>query len=68
VKLLIIRQEDKRDYPFVFELNQLAFGQENEAKLVDALRKNVFMAIELVSDGFNNVSGMVQYPPEFEAV
>jgi predicted N-acetyltransferase YhbS len=45
-----IRQEDKRDYRSVFELNQLAFGQDNEAKLVDALRKNVFMAIELVSD------------------
>lgn len=35
-----IRQETKDDLREVFELNYLVFGQDNEAKLVDALRKN----------------------------
>ncbi len=33
-----IRQEQTSDYPHVFALNKNTFGQENEAKLVDALR------------------------------
>ena len=37
---VMIRQEMPNDYSEVFEVNQLAFGQENEAKLVDALREN----------------------------
>ena len=35
-----IREEQKRDYNAVFELNKLAFGQENEAKLVNLLRES----------------------------
>ena len=30
--------------------------------------ENVFMAIELVTDGLKGVSGTVRYPKEFEAV
>jgi len=37
---ITLRQETKDDFREVFELNHIAFGQENEAKLVDALRKN----------------------------
>ncbi|MGY6562878.1 MAG: GNAT family N-acetyltransferase [Luteibaculaceae bacterium] len=37
---IILRQETRDDFKEVFELNHIAFGQENEAKLVDALRKN----------------------------
>lgn len=37
---ITIRQEAPEDYKEVFEVNRLAFGQDNEAKLVDALRKN----------------------------
>jgi predicted N-acetyltransferase YhbS len=29
---------------------------------------NVFMGIELVTDGFRNVKGIVQYPKEFDEV
>lgn len=35
---LLIRQENKSDSKVVYEVNTLAFGQENEAKLVDLLR------------------------------
>lgn len=37
---VIIRQEQQADCPEVFQVNHIAFGQENEAKLVDALRNN----------------------------
>jgi len=29
---------------------------------------NVFMALELVTDGLKNISGLVKYPDEFKAV
>ena len=35
-----IRQENKDDFNEVFEVNRLAFGQDNEANLVDLLRKS----------------------------
>jgi len=37
---ITLRQETQADFPEVYEVNHLAFGQENEAKLVDALRNN----------------------------
>jgi len=38
---IIYRQETQNDFSEVFELNNKAFGQDNEAKLVNALRKNL---------------------------
>ena len=35
-----IRQERKNDYPLVYYLNMIAFGQENESKLVESLRES----------------------------
>lgn len=37
---IIIRQETAADFAAVFDVNRLAFGQDNEAMLVDALRAN----------------------------
>ena len=37
--MLIIRSETIEDYDTIFEVNKLAFGQENEAKLVENLRQ-----------------------------
>lgn len=37
---IVFRQEIPDDFEKVFEVNQVAFGQDNEAKLVDALRSN----------------------------
>ena len=42
-----IRKETFNDFKDVFELNSLAFGQENEAKLVDLLRKSNAFVPEL---------------------
>ena len=38
--VVIYRQETQDDFSEVFELNNKAFGQDNEAKLVNALRNN----------------------------
>lgn len=37
---IVIRQEKPEDYALVYEINEIAFGQNSEAKLVEALRKN----------------------------
>lgn len=38
--MITLRQETAADYAEVFDINKTAFGQENEASLVNALRKN----------------------------
>ena len=40
IESALIRQEQTKDEKAVFTLNNIAFNQENEAKLVDSLRKN----------------------------
>jgi putative acetyltransferase len=42
-----LRQENSDDFKEVYELNSLAFEQENEAKLVDLLRKSDAFVPEL---------------------
>lgn len=37
---ITLRQETEADFKEIFEINRIAFGQDNEAKLVDALRNN----------------------------
>jgi len=37
---LILRQESSTDFKAVFHLNRVAFGQDSEANLVNALRQN----------------------------
>lgn len=44
---LKIRQENKNDIKDIYEINALAFGQENEAKLVDLLRNSGSFVPEL---------------------
>ncbi len=38
--MLIIRSETIEDYDTIFEVNKLAFGQENEARLVENIRQS----------------------------
>lgn len=37
--MIIIRSETAEDYTNIFEVNKLAFGQENEARLVENIRQ-----------------------------
>ncbi|MCD0480476.1 N-acetyltransferase [Chryseobacterium sp. LC2016-29] len=46
---VLYRQETQDDFQEVFELNRKAFGQQNEAKLVNALRNNLNIFIPELS-------------------
>jgi len=59
-----VRQEKEVDYASVFELNTVAFGQEGEAKLVDALRlnKDVFIPqLSLVAADGKEIIGHILF-------
>ena len=59
-----IRQETKDDFTEVFELVRRAFGQNDEAKLVDALRNNptAFVPeLSLVATNENNIVGHILF-------
>jgi putative acetyltransferase len=47
---LVIREETPADHAAVRELNRLAFGQEDEANLVDALRAGQYTRLSLVAE------------------
>lgn len=59
-----IRQETADDFPEVFTINRSAFGQDNEAKLVEALRNNpkVFVPeLSLVAAMRNKIVGHILF-------
>ena len=61
---IILRQEIKDDFKKVFEVNHIAFRQNNEAKLVDALRNNptVFVPeLSIVATENNKIVGHILF-------
>ncbi len=63
-KQITLRQERKDDFKEVFEVNHIAFGQDNEAKLVDALRNNptVFVPeLSIVAVDNNKIVGHILF-------
>jgi predicted N-acetyltransferase YhbS len=59
---VIYRQETQDDFQEVFELNNKAFGQDNEAKLVNTLRDNpnVFIPeLSIVAAEKNKIIGYI---------
>lgn len=52
-----IRAESAKDHPAVYEINRLAFGKEDESKLVDELRTNADAVISLVAEIDGKVVG-----------
>lgn len=61
---LLIRQEEPRDVPDVYRLNEAAFKQPDEAELVNALRTNAqafIPELSLVADVDRRVVGHVLF-------
>jgi putative acetyltransferase len=58
---ILIREEAKRDYEAVRQVNRLAFGQEEEGQLVDALRAGHFARISLVAETDKRVVGHILF-------
>ncbi len=64
MKQPIIRQEIPEDFTEIYNVNLIAFGQENEAKLVDALRRNLTVFIpelSLVATDNNKIVGHILF-------
>src|SRR5262249_35592014 len=58
---LIIRPELASDLDAIREVNQLAFGQEDEARLVDALRAGGYVRLSLVAQHDERVVGHILF-------
>jgi putative acetyltransferase len=57
----IIRLENRADQADIRELNQLAFGRDDEADLVDALRAGGHARVSLVADLAGQVVGHILF-------
>ena len=60
--MVIIRYEIPEDFAAVYEVNRRAFGRENEARLVEALRREGD-AISLVAEVEGRVIGHILFSP-----
>ena len=60
---IMIRQETKEDYSKVYEVNRLAFSQENESILVEKIRKgdNFISELSLVAEVNNEIVGHILF-------
>lgn len=61
--MIIVRAEVTEDLDTVHRVNELAFGQRNEADLVDALRANARPYISLVAAADEQVVGHIFFSP-----
>lgn len=60
-----IRSEKKQDYNKITEINNLAFGQKNEGKLIENLRKtdNFITELSLIAENDNEMIGHILFYP-----
>jgi len=61
--LIDIREETPDDFAAIREVNNRAFGQEQEANIVDALRSNGAALLSLVASLDGRVVGHIMYSP-----
>jgi len=61
--LIEIREERSDDVPAIRDVNNRAFGQEQEADIVDALRCNGVALLSLVATLNGQVVGHIMYSP-----
>lgn len=65
---IIVRPETTADQEAVRHVNRLAFGQNDEARLVDTLRVGGFVRVSLVAERAGQVVGHNQLNGSREAV
>jgi len=58
---LSIRQETSADQEGIRHVNRLAFGTEDEARLVDALREGGFVRLSLVAERAGQIVGHILF-------
>jgi len=60
---LLIRKEQERDYRKIYIVNKLAFGQENESRLVERIRKgeNFIPDLSLVAEVGEKIVGHILF-------
>ncbi len=58
---LVVRPESTADHEAVRHVNRLAFGQDDEARLVDALREGGFVRVSLVAEQGGRVVGHILF-------
>lgn len=60
---IVIREEQKSDYQRVYEVNKLAFQQEDESRLVDKIRtgQNFIPELSLVSEVEGKIVGHILF-------
>jgi len=61
--MIVVRTETTEDHKSVWRVNELAFGQRNEADLADALRANARPHISLVAVVDEQVVGHIFFSP-----
>ncbi|MHC4539290.1 MAG: GNAT family N-acetyltransferase [Planctomycetota bacterium] len=61
--MYVVRREQPHDVPKIREVNERAFGQGQEALIVDRLRKNCNSILSLVALAGNEVVGHVLFSP-----
>lgn len=61
--MLIIRQETPEDVVSIYCVNQQAFGQENEPKLIEKLRNRGVLTISLVAIQDGEIVGHIAFSP-----
>ena len=60
---MIVREERPEDIPLIREVNRLAFEQDQEANIVDALRSSGAALLSLVAVQDDDVVGHIMYSP-----
>jgi putative acetyltransferase len=58
---VLIRPETPADLEAIFEVNRLAFGQDGEARLVDALRDGGYVRVSLIAERDGHVVGHILF-------
>lgn len=58
-----IRKEEEKDYKQIYEVNKLAFQQENESKLIEKIRKskNFIPGLSIVAEIDNRIVGHILF-------